>query len=69
MQKVATNIFILASIVFGIDGICLVLTMSGRGGQSSDLNILFMRLLMATGFVVLSSFALSVASKYLAGKS
>jgi hypothetical protein len=36
--------------------------------HSSDFNIVVMKLLIATGFVVLSSFALSVAGKYLNGK-
>jgi len=68
MQKIATRVFIYASIAFGIFGILVVLTLPGPNGHSSDLNIFFNRLLMATVFVILPSFALSVASKYLGGK-
>lgn len=69
MQKIATRVFIYASIAFGIFGILVVLTLPGRAGEhSSDVNILFNRLLLATVFVILPSFALSVASKYLGGK-
>jgi hypothetical protein len=43
--------------------------MPERDSDSSDFNILTMRLLMATVFIILPSFALSVAGKYLNGKS
>jgi hypothetical protein len=65
MQKIATRVFMGASIVFGILGIIQVLTMSDNDKNMSDFNRIIMRLLMATVFVVLSSFALSVAGKYL----
>ena len=68
MQKIATRVFIYASIAFGIFGILVVLTLPGSGGHSSDLNIFFNRQLMATVFIILPSFALSVAGKYLGGK-
>lgn len=61
MQKVATKVFIYSSITFGFLGILNVLT------QSNDNSILF-RLLQANVFVILPSFALSVAGKYLNGK-
>ena len=66
MQKIATKIFIFASIAFGIFGLCLVLF----GGQNDNdpINQLFMRLIMASVFVILPSFALSVASRYLSNK-
>lgn len=70
MQKIATRIFIWASIVFGVTGVLMVLTLPAEdGGHSSDLNMLLSRILMATVFVILPSFALSVAGKYLKGKS
>jgi len=69
MQKIATKVFIYSSVVFGILGILLVLTMSGANENDSELNLIIMKLLMATVFVILPSFALSVASKYLNGKS
>lgn len=61
MQKIATRIFIGASIVFGILGILVVLT------QPKDDGILS-KLLFITVFIILPSFALSIAGKYLNGK-
>ncbi len=68
MQKIATRIFICASVVFGILGIIQVLTMPDNDSDMSDFNRVIMRLIMATVFIILPSFALSVASKYLNGK-
>jgi Na+/H+ antiporter NhaA len=65
MQKIATRVFIYASIVFGILGILQVLTMPDNDNDMSDFNRIVMRLLMATVFIILPSFALSVAGKYL----
>jgi hypothetical protein len=65
MQKIATRTFIYSSIVFGILGVLLVLTSSGKDEDSSDLNKVIMKLLMITVFIILPSFALSVAGKYL----
>jgi len=62
MQKIATRVFIFASVAFGILGILVVLIQ-----PKNDDNILI-KLLMISVFVVLSSFALSVAGKYLNGK-
>ena len=69
MQKIATRLFIYASIVFGIIGILMVMTSPAAGEMSSSLNRTFEKLLMTTVFVILPSFALSVAGKYLGGKS
>jgi hypothetical protein len=70
MQKIATRIFIYASIAFGIIGILVVLTLPANGdNNSSDLHVLLMKLLFTAVFIILPSFALSVASKYLNGKS
>lgn len=69
MQKIATQIFIVASLVFGVLGIALILTLPGRGPDTeSDLTIFLQKALFITAFVVLSSFALSVAGKYLDDK-
>jgi hypothetical protein len=67
MQKIATRTFIYSSIAFGIIGILLALF----GGPSDNMepNITLMRLLMTTVFIILPSFALSVAGKYLNNKS
>ncbi len=62
MQKIATRIFIYASLVFGVLGIAVVLT------QPKD-DSLLSKLLFVTVFIILPSFALSVAGKYLNGKS
>lgn len=62
MQRISTVIFIYASIVFGILGILIVLT------GSEDEGILT-KLLTISVFIILPSFALSIASKYLSGKS
>ena len=67
MQKIATNVFICASIAFGIIGLLLALV----GGPNDNMqpNITLMRLIMTTVFIILPSFALSVAGKYLSDKS
>lgn len=69
MQKIATKVFIYASIAFGIIGILLVLTSSGPDTKGSALSETLMKLLMATVFIILPSFALSLAGKYLKDKS
>jgi Na+/H+ antiporter NhaA len=69
MQKIATRVFIYASVLFGILGIIQVLTMPENDNDMSDFNRIIMRLLMATVFIILPSFALSIAGKYLNGKS
>lgn len=69
MQKIATRIFIYASIAFGILGIFMVLTGTDPGDESSGLKLVVSKLFMTTVFIILPSFALSVASKYLNGKS
>lgn len=63
MQKTSTKIFIYASIAFGIVGLCLVLL--GGPNDNAPVNQALMRALMACVFVILPSFALSIASKYL----
>ena len=66
MQKIATQVFIIASVIFGIIGIFMVITAPfGEGEVASDLNQTLQKLLMVTVFVILPSFALSVAGKYL----
>jgi hypothetical protein len=68
MQKIATRVFIYASIAFGVIGILVVLTGSGPDKQDSELSVLLIRLLFITVFIILPSFALSIAGKYLNGK-
>lgn len=69
MQKKATKVFTYASAVFGILGILVVVTASGPDKQDSTLSTVLIRLLFITVFIILSSFALSVAGKYLNDKS
>ena len=65
MQKIATRIFIYASVAFGIVGILVVLTASGPDKPDSNATHIFIRLLFINVFIILPSFALSVAGKYL----
>ncbi len=69
MQKIATRVFIYASITFGIVGILLVLTASGPDEPDSTLSQVLIRLLFINVFIILPSFALSIAGRYLDSKS
>ncbi len=66
MQKIATRIFIYASIAFGVFGILLILS---NKGDNSEPNKILMKLILTTVFIILPSFALSLAGKYLSDKS
>jgi len=66
MQKIATKIFVWASVAFAIIGLSMVLTTSP---QSDGPNVVLIKLLFTSVIVILTSFALSIASKYLNGKS
>jgi hypothetical protein len=68
MQKIATRVFIYASIAFGIVGMLIVLTSGGPDTRDTPLTETLIRILFAIVFVILPSFALSVAGKYLGGK-
>lgn len=63
MQKISTQVFMVASITFGIIGLCLELF--GAQNDNALINQILMRILMACVFIILPSFALSVAGKYL----
>jgi hypothetical protein len=67
MQKIATRVFIYASITFGIIGILAVLTGFGPDKPDSALTETLMKLLAINVFIILPSFALSIAGKYLNG--
>lgn len=69
MQKIATQIFVYASLTFGVLGILMVLTASGPDKPDSALSQTLIKLLFINVFVILPSFALSIAGKYLDGKS
>ena len=65
MQKISTKVFITASILFGIFGMCIVLTAGGPNTPDTPTTQLFIRLMFATVFIILPSLALALASKYL----
>jgi len=69
MQKIATRTFIYASLIFGILGVVMVLTGTDPGRHNNVFELVVSKLFMASVFVILPSFALSVAGKYLNGKS
>jgi predicted membrane channel-forming protein YqfA (hemolysin III family) len=65
MQKIATRVFVFASVCFGVIGIAFMLTAPGASESPSSFNHGLFIALGVAGFVVLASFALSVAGKYL----
>jgi len=65
MQKIATRVFVYASLIFGVIGILIVLTAAGPDKPDSTLSQVLIRLLFADVFIILPSFALSIAGKYL----
>ena len=68
MQKIATRIFIYASIAFGVIGILIVLTAGGPDTPDTTAAGILIRLLITTVFIILPSLALSIAGKYLSNK-
>jgi hypothetical protein len=68
MQKIATRIFIAASLSFGVLGVIIVLTNMEPDNNNTGLELVITKLFQVSVFVILSSFALSVASKYLKTK-
>ncbi len=64
MQKITTKVFVGASIAFAIIGMAMVLTTNENTGPSP----IMLRFLFASVIVILTSFALTVASKYLSSK-
>lgn len=67
LQTIATKVFMIASVTFGITGISLVI-LAPTGNADSTFITLLSRLLFICVFIILSSFALSVACKYLLTK-
>lgn len=65
MQKIATHVFIYSSVVFGIIGILLILVGGPDGNNPTLWNQRLHQLLLITVCIILPSFALSVAGKYL----
>ncbi len=69
MQKIATRLFIYSSIAFGIIGMLVVLTLPENDNLTTPIHTILMKLMFATVFIILPSFALSIAGKYLNSKS
>ena len=69
MQKIATRVCIYASLTFGVLGVYMVLTSTDPGHHNHGLALVLTRLFQVSVFVILTSFALSVAGKYLNDKS
>ena len=66
MQKIATKVFIAASIAFGVVGILFILSLPLADDDTmSDYSHVLQKLLFICVFIILPSFALSVAGKYL----
>lgn len=68
MQRTATKVFIYASVAFGILGVYMVLSGTDPGHRNHGFNLVISRLFVCSIFVILTSFALSVAGKYLSDK-
>jgi hypothetical protein len=69
MQKIATRVFICASIAFGVLGLTMVMIGPEADDKATGFGLVVMKLYMSTVFIILPSFALSVAGKYLNTKS
>ena len=65
IQKLATQIFTATSVFFGAMGVTLIVLFWTNGDSESDATMILVRLLMMSVFVILSSFAVSFAGKYL----
>lgn len=68
MQKIATRVFIYASVTFGILGVFMALSGIDPVQQGSGMELTLGKLFMTTVFVILTSFAHSFAGKYLKEK-
>lgn len=68
MQKIATRVFICASVIFGVLGVFMAISGIDPDQQGSGMELILGKLFMTTVFIILTSFALSVAGKYLNSK-
>lgn len=69
MQKIATRVFIFSSVAFGIIGILMIVTGGLNEGEMPSHVKILQKMLFSTVCIILPSFALSVAGKYLSDKS
>ena len=65
MQKMATKIFIYASVAFGIVGILLILVGGPDGNNPTIWNQRLHQLLLIIVCIILPSFAISLAGRFL----
>ena len=68
MQKIATRVFIIASVTFGVLGTYIVLFTAGPDKENHGFGLALTKLFMISFFVAVTSFALSIAGKYLNDK-
>lgn len=69
MQKIATRIFIIASVIFGVLGVVIALVAVDENPGDTFWFKLLIKSFVISIFVILTSFALSVAAKYLGSKN
>ncbi|MCK9344583.1 MAG: hypothetical protein M0P64_00475 [Candidatus Pacebacteria bacterium] len=65
MKNLPTRVFIYSSLAFGIIGITMIFVGGPDGNSNIHLIETLRRFLLATVCIILPSFALSVAEKYL----
>ena len=58
-----------ASLVFGITGVVMILSGAEPDKADTVFDMVLAKILFTSVFVILTSFAISVATKYLGGKS
>jgi len=69
MQNITTKVFVYASLTFGVLGVIMVLSGMESDEKNTGIELVIGKLFQVSVFVILTSFALSVASKYLNSKS
>ncbi|HAG27213.1 MAG TPA: hypothetical protein PK096_00045 [Candidatus Saccharibacteria bacterium] len=69
MQNITTKVFVYASLTFGVLGVIMVLSGMEPDEKNTGIELVIGKLFQVSVFVILTSFALSVASKYLNSKS
>lgn len=65
IQIFTTKVFMYSSLAFGVAGVSLVMMADATGDFSNFLREIFLRTLITCVFVILPSFALSIAGKFL----
>jgi hypothetical protein len=68
VQRIATQVFISSSVLFGILGILVALLEPDADSTENAFDKILLKCFFITVFIILPSFALSVAGKYLSSK-